>query len=234
MKILAFNSSPRDNETSKTELVLQKFLEGARRAGAVTETLYLRNYKINHCLGCYGCWLQTPGQCVQKDDMTEKLFDRYLQADLVVLASPIYHATMNARMKLFVERTMPMVDPLKMLPEGAGGVPYRFEKMPRLVALSVAGFWDQSMFQALSLTWRMSLGGELIAEIYRHSSEFLSQPEFQTQAQAVLDAVAQAGEEVVRQGQVRLETLEALSQPLAPPETMARLSREFWLQGVQG
>ena len=45
MHILALNSSPRDNETSKTALVLQKFLEGAKRAGASTETLYLRDYK---------------------------------------------------------------------------------------------------------------------------------------------------------------------------------------------
>ena len=64
------------------------------------------------------------------------LFDRYLQADLVVLASPIYHATMNARMKLFVERTLPMMDPLGETPEG-GGHPHRFEKMPQVVALSV-------------------------------------------------------------------------------------------------
>ena len=72
MNILAFNSSPRDHETSKTELVLQQFLEGATGRGRV-ETLYLRDYKINHCLGCYSCWLQTPGRCVQKDDMTEVL-----------------------------------------------------------------------------------------------------------------------------------------------------------------
>ncbi len=233
MKILAFNSSPRDNETSKTELVLQKFLEGARRAGASAETLYLKNYKIKHCLGCYACWIKTPGRCVQQDDMSEMLFDRYLQSDLVVLASPIYHATMNARMKLFMERTLPMMDPLKETPE-AGGVPHRFEKMPRLVALSVAGYWDQSMFQALSLTWRMCLGDDLIAEIYRHSSEFLSVPEFQTQTQAVLDAVAQAGEEVVRQGQVTPATQSALTQPLAPPDTLARLSREFFRQGAAG
>jgi hypothetical protein len=233
MNILALNSSPRDNETSKTELVLQKFLEGARRAGATAETLYLRNYKINHCLGCYSCWLQTPGRCVQKDDMSEILFGRYLAADLVVLATPIYHATLNARMKLFVERTLPMMDPLKEAAE-PGGVPHRFEKMPRVVALSVAGYWDQVMFQALSLTWRMCLGGDLIAEIYRNSSEFLSLPEFQAQAQAVLDAVAQAGEEVVRQGQVNPATLAALTQDLAPADTLMRLSREFWSQGAAG
>ena len=158
MNILAFNSSPRDHETSKTELVLQKFLEGAKRAGAATETLYLRNYKINHCLGCYDCWLKTPGRCVQKDDMSEVLFDRYLAADVVVLAGPVYHATMNARMKLFVERTLPMMDPLGEMAE-AGGSPHRFDKMPRVVTLSVAGYWDQVMFQALSMTWRMCLGG---------------------------------------------------------------------------
>ena len=89
--------------------------------------------------------------------MTEVLFDRYLAADLVVLASPIYHATMNARMKLFVERTLPMMDPLAEMAE-TGGSPHRFEKMPRVVTLSVCGYWDQVMFQALSLTWRMMPG----------------------------------------------------------------------------
>ena len=33
MHILAINSSPRDNQTSKTELVLEHFLKGAKRAG---------------------------------------------------------------------------------------------------------------------------------------------------------------------------------------------------------
>lgn len=232
MRILAFNSSPRDNETSKTELVLQTFLTGVRRAGAVADTLYLRNYKINHCLGCYGCWLKTPGKCVQKDDMTETLFDRYLEADLVVLASPIYHATMNARMKLFVERTMPMVDPLKASPE-AKDVPHRFEKMPKLVAVSVAGFWEQTMFDALSLTWRMCLGNDLIAEVYRHSSEFLSVPEFQVTVQPVLDALVDAGEEIVSQGKINPETMAAITQDLAPADILARLAREFWSQGPE-
>ena len=138
MHILALNSSPRDHETSKTELVLQKFLEGAKRAGASVETLYLRNYKINHCLGCYGCWVPTPGRCVQADDMTEVLFDKYLQADLVVLASPIYHATMNARMKLFVERTLPMMDPLQEPPEAGVIDPTKVTRYAIQNAASVA------------------------------------------------------------------------------------------------
>jgi hypothetical protein len=46
--------------------------------------------------------------------------------------------------------------------------------------------------------------------------------------------VAQAGEEVVRQGQVSPDTLAALSQDLAPAETLERLTREFWSQGAAG
>ena len=56
-------------------------------------------------------------------------------------------------------------------------------------------------------------------------------PEFRPQVQGVLDAVTQAGEEVVRQGQVRPETLAEITQDLAPADTLARLAREFWSQG---
>ena len=232
MKIVAFNSSPRDNETSKTELILQIFLEGARRAGASTETVYLRRYKINDCLGCFSCWVKDLGRCVQKDDMAEELFARYLEADIVVLATPIYHLTMNARMKRFIERTMPMVDPLGMVsPEG--GTPYRFEKVPKVAVLSVCGFWEQSMFEALSLTVRLAFGPDLVAEIYRHSSEALTVPELQPQVDKILAATAQAGEELVRDGKIAEETLAALSQDLAPAPLMMEMSRQWWTQAIE-
>ena len=231
MKIVAFNSSPRDNETSKTELVLQNFLEGARRAGASTETVYLRQYKINDCLGCFSCWVKDLGRCVQKDDMSEQLFEHYLQADLAVLATPIYHLTMNARMKRFIERTMPMIDPLKINQEGAH--PYRFEKVPKVAVVSVCGFWEQSMFQALSLTMRLMLGPELVAEIYRNSSEALPVPELKSQVDKVLAATAQAGEELVRDGKVKEETLAAVTQDLAPASVMMEMSRQWWTQAME-
>ncbi|MEJ2091001.1 MAG: flavodoxin family protein [Syntrophobacterales bacterium] len=231
MKIVAFNSSPRGNETSKTELILQKFLEGARRAGASTETVYLREYKVNNCLGCFSCWLKDLGRCVQKDDMSEELFQRYLQADIAVLATPIYHMTMNGRMKTFIERTMPMVDPLGM--NQAGGHPYRFEKVPKVAVVSVCGFWEQSMFEALSLTMRLILGPELLAEIYRHSSEALTVPELKSQVDKVLAATAQAGEELVRDGKVKEETLAAVTQDLAPASVMMEMSRQWWTQAME-
>lgn len=226
MRILAFNSSPRDNQTSKTELVLQKFLEGARQAGAETETLYLRDYKIKHCLGCFSCWTKTPGRCVQKDDMAAKLFERYLQADLAVLATPVYHFNMNARMKMFIERTLPMV-----VPGGSpdqGGVTYRYERVPKVAVLSVCGYPAMDMFRCLSLNMHLILGDLLVAEIYRHTSEAMIAPPLAAKVQEVLAAVAQAGEELVRHGKVSAATLAAATQDLAPPELIMQLGKEHW------
>ncbi len=228
MNIVAFNSSPRDNKTSKTELILQKFLEGARHAGAATETLYLRKYHIKQCLGCFGCWLGNQGQCVQDDDMTGELLGRFLEADLVVLATPLYHFNMNARMKSFIERTLPMLNPIFMDRGNHTIHPFRVDKVPRIAALSVCAFPELHNFQALSLNLRMIFGNNLVAELYRHSSEFLTVPPLQFQAGLVLTAAIQAGAEVVRQGKVSPETMDALTQDLAPRETLIQMANQYW------
>lgn len=233
MNIVAFNSSPRDNKTSKTELILQKFLEGARQAGAATETVYLRQYHIKHCLGCFGCWLGNRGHCEQKDDMTGELFDLFLGADLAVLASPLYHFNMNARMKAFIERTLPMLEPIFIDKGERTAHPWRMANAPRVVALSVCAFPESYNFQALSLNMRMLLGPNLVAEIYRHSSEFLMVPLLQPQVEKVLAAVAQAGEEVVLQGRVSPATMAAVTQDLAPRETLIEMANRFWREEME-
>jgi hypothetical protein len=230
MTILALNSSPRGQGESKTELVLQKFLEGARRAGATADTLYLRNYRVKNCLGCFACWFETPGRCVQEDDMTGELYDRFLAADMAVLASPLYHFNLNARMKAFIERTLPMLQPTFIDNGARTGHPLRVERLPRLVALSVCAFPEPDNFQALSLNLRMIFGQALVAEIYRHSSEFMTAPELASPVAGVLAAVAQAGEEVVRLGRVEPETQTALSRDLAPRAMLIRAANEHFSQ----
>ena len=93
MKILALNSSPRGDGESKTELMLNSLVEGMRSAGAEVEVIDLRKKKVNNCAGCFSCWTKTPGTCIHKDDMTQELFPKWLESDLVVLASPLYHFT---------------------------------------------------------------------------------------------------------------------------------------------
>ena len=83
MQVIAINASP-NMDKGNTALLLAPFLEGMAEAGAEVELFYTKKLHINPCQGEFNCWLKTPGRCVQKDDMSAILFDRYLGADLVV------------------------------------------------------------------------------------------------------------------------------------------------------
>ena len=111
MKVLAINSSARSDGISKTEMMLDALVEGMRDAGAEVEVVPLRKKKVNNCIGCFTCWTKTPGVCVHKDDMTNELFPKWLEADIAVYATPLYHFTVNASMKAFIERTLPILEP---------------------------------------------------------------------------------------------------------------------------
>ena len=139
---------------------------------------------------------------------------------------PLYHFNMNARMKMFLERTLPMVVPGG--PPEQGGVSYRYERVPKVAVISVCAFPAMETFRCLSLNIQTILGDLLVAEIYRHTSEAMSAPPLAAKVQEVLAAVARAGEELVREGKVSPETLAAATQDLAPPELIRQLGKEHW------
>jgi hypothetical protein len=234
MHIVAFNSSPRANETSITERVLQRVLTGARQAGAATETFYLRQHRIQHCLGCFECWFKTPGTCIQKDDMTNVLLPKFLEADLVILATPIYDMFLNARMKMFLERMIPLMDMVQAY-SGECEIDvqiWRVEKFPRIVALSVCGYPDPQIFQFLSPFMKSCFEKNLVAEIYRHSTDGFEFPELAAPVEAALTAATQAGEELVRLGRVEESTLADLGRDLAPKEQLLPMVRARFLEYI--
>jgi multimeric flavodoxin WrbA len=108
IKILAFNGSPRGKQ-SNTDLIVQPFLDGARKAGAETKTIYLRELESKPCQGCYTCWTKTPGVCVHKDDIP--LLVKMRPADIIVYATPLYIFTVSGIMKDFMDRQIPNVQP---------------------------------------------------------------------------------------------------------------------------
>lgn len=71
MNILAINCSAHEAKGG-TQEILSPFLEGARSAGAETKTAFLNELNLRPCLGCYCCWVKTPGFCIQNDN-TEDL-----------------------------------------------------------------------------------------------------------------------------------------------------------------
>ncbi len=232
MYVFAINGSPRGRR-SNTDRILQPFLEGARAAGAETETVYLANLKINPCLGCFTCWTKTPGVCVHKDDMTG-LLPKIRQADVVVYATPLYVFTVSGLMKDFMDRHLPNLDPHIVqrgehylhLPRYNDGPPYQ-----KVVLISNCGFPERHHFSALVETFRRFTDNpdtELAATILCAGGELLAQDALRESLQWYPDAARRAGEELVRYGHILPETQIILDTPLAEPEVYANIANLWW------
>ena len=99
MKILAISGSPRLK--GNTNYLVDQALREAARLGAQTEKIVLSQYKVKPCLGHDNC--PAFDACKQKDD-AGWILDKFLEADGVILASPVYYYNVSAQMKAFIDR----------------------------------------------------------------------------------------------------------------------------------
>ncbi|MGN1031115.1 MAG: flavodoxin family protein [Butyricicoccaceae bacterium] len=99
-KVLILSSSPRKGGNS--DVLCDRFLQGAQDAGHQAETIFLRDKKIAYCTGCGTC-SERGLPCPQKDDMAE-ILDKMIAADVLVLATPVYFYTMSAQLKTLIDR----------------------------------------------------------------------------------------------------------------------------------
>ena len=227
MKVMAINSSPRGEKTSRTFLMLDSLIKGMQEAGAEVKMVHLRDKQIRHCIGCFTCWTKTPGTCVHKDDMTNELLPEWLASDLCVYATPLYHFTVNADMKNFIERTLPILEPFFVKRGGKTTHPMR-QIPPGAVMLSVAGFPEPSVFSQLSSYAHFLFGKGLVAEIYRPGAEMMALPRLSRQLDAILEATAVAGQQLVTSRKISPEIVERITVPLMDTESMARMANIFW------
>ena len=98
-KVLAIYGSPR--REGNTSLLLKQAVLGAREAGADVEEVVLRDLKMSPCLEIYGC--KKNGRCAIKDDF-QALYDKLVDCDALMLASPIFFYTVSAHTKILIDR----------------------------------------------------------------------------------------------------------------------------------
>ena len=116
MTVLLLRANPR--KTGYTQRLTDLFLQGLRDARARVTDVDVTALNLLSCLGCYDCWLATPGQCVHDDSMSGQL-ELILAADVIVCATPLYYYSMNSCLKAYFERTFPLAAP-GLVPSGLG------------------------------------------------------------------------------------------------------------------
>jgi multimeric flavodoxin WrbA len=225
MKILAVQGSPRSPKVSNTEILLQQFLRGAESEGAETETIYLREKKITHCIGCFSCWFKHPGICAFKDDMPA-LLEQAKECDILVYATPLYSYNMTGLLKIFIDRLLPADDPHFIKDEGIYRHPARYGKERKIVLISNCGLPEASHFDGLRRVFRQiehASKNPLVGEILMPAGPLLTNEFFKSKIKIILDAVYKAGGELVCEGKVSKETELLIQKPLVPEDEYATM-----------
>lgn len=99
--IVILNGSPRAN--GNTSALTAAFARGAAEAGHHVTEFHLAAMKINGCLGCWRGGKDAAHPCAQRDDM-ERIYPLYRDADVVVLASPLYYWFISGFLKNAFDR----------------------------------------------------------------------------------------------------------------------------------
>ena len=103
-KVIVISTSLRAG--SNSEMLAEKFAEGARASGNEVEKISLRGKEIKFCIGCLSC--QRTGACVFRDDVPA-IMEKVLHADVVCWATPIYYYEMSGQMKTIRRSMLPPI-----------------------------------------------------------------------------------------------------------------------------
>ena len=180
-KVLGIYGSPRKGGNS--DQLLDKALEGARSAGAETQGIYVRKLKISGCLECGGC--DETGECVVKDDM-QSVYPLLEDAEVIILASPIFFYGIPAQAKALIDRGQAMWSKrmLEKTPEQR-----RQYDSGKGYLIGVGATRGKNLFEGTELTAKyffdaldMSYEGGLFFRRMEKSSDVQKQPEILKEA----------------------------------------------------
>lgn len=134
MQILVLNGSPRSNGNTKG--MIEAFREGALSAGHQVDVMDVCGMKINGCIACEYCHTKGRGECAQKDDM-QGIYARLKEAEMLVLASPIYYHGVSGQLKCVLDRFYSVAYPSK---------PRKLKKVSMILSSGDANMYDGAMF----------------------------------------------------------------------------------------
>jgi hypothetical protein len=116
--------------------ILSVLTDVLKRGGAQVETFPLREMKLAHCLGCFGCWVETPGMCVEAD-AGRQIARAIIQSDTTVFFTPVTFGGYSPELKKMLDRFIQLISPYFLIDHGEVHHPPRYAHRPRLMMVGV-------------------------------------------------------------------------------------------------
>ncbi len=157
-KILILQGSPRAN--GNTAWMVEEYKKAAEAAGHEVTLVNVAKKKIAGCLACEYCHNKGNGACIQKDDMQE-LYPMMNEAEVLVLAAPIYYFTLCAQIQAPIQRMYCVNKPTNV------------KKMALLMSSYSPGVYDGATaeFRDICNYWQVENMGFVSAKIDEQKTE---------------------------------------------------------------
>lgn len=104
---------------------------------AIVRHFQLSQMKVLPCLGCFDCWVKTPGQCIIPDK-GQAVAEAAVNSDVLVLLSPVTFGGYSSTLKNAVDRLIPNILPLFVSIKGETRHPPRYLEYPRLLGIGIS------------------------------------------------------------------------------------------------
>ena len=137
MKATLLNGCTSDTEPASS--IYEMILSELNLAGFTAKPYILREKKIAPCMGCFGCWVKTPGICVI-DDIAREIAREIVQSDVLVYLTPIVFGGYSSELKKALDRSISIVLPFFQKIEGEIHHKARYDHYPNLLVL---GYLDE-------------------------------------------------------------------------------------------
>jgi multimeric flavodoxin WrbA len=230
-RAIAINGSPRKHK-GNTAMILTPFIEGMAAAGCEVKVYYAKdlNVKSCNCPDMY-CWYNKPGKCCLKDDM-DLLYPKLREAEILILATPVY-IPLPGEMQNIINRLCPLMKPMLEFREGRTRAMFRQDvRIGKILLVSTGGWWEEGNFGTVTRIARelaedasVEFSGAIIRP---HAFLMKKENEYTEGGKTVIAAAKQAGTELVRDGVISQDSLDAIKHPLIPEEKL-RAMYNSWL-----
>jgi multimeric flavodoxin WrbA len=153
MKITILNGNPNPDDTS-FEAYLQKASQVLGHKSHVINLLNIRDMEIKYCVGCFGCWVKKPGECLFPDDSIE-VRRASINSHLLLCASPVIMGFTSAVLKRAMDKMIPLIHPYMVIDQGEVHHRRRYKTYPRMALLLQPGKdTDQEDLEIIEQSYR--------------------------------------------------------------------------------
>lgn len=232
MKTLIINGSLK-GEASHSYMVASRFARGIEAtADAQTEVIELKNMNISHCVGCFGCWKVTPGQCVIRDDM-DIIRDKIMESDNIILSFPLYFFGVSSKMKTMLDRLLPFKMPYKgrhATEDNLLIMDYRYDFSDKRLILvsSCAHSSTDIVYDSVTREFDMICGKNNYTKVFCPQGEILELDQMKPILNKYLNGIEDAGKEFGINRKLSEETARKVCAPLIPARAVEKMMTGYW------